>query len=166
MQTLNSLVKNPSGWDSPSNYIGESDFPGWYVLVTQTRDSDCLARSNFRSALEALGGEQDDQVEIFRFGHWACGWWEALAVKESSPAFVIAEEIYEALQDYPIVDEEDFSALENEKAQDVWTNCYNDKKRLAYIREHRSQFSFQDFAQLLQCVRGKTFLGYASELLH
>lgn len=40
------------------------------------------------------------------------------------------------------------------------------RERVEYIRKHRSQFEFRDFADMLGCVRGKYFAGYASELIH
>lgn len=54
---------------------------------------------------------------------------------------------------------------ETEAAQEVWRTCYSDAERIDYIREHRSQFEFRSFADMLGCVRGRYFAGYASELL-
>ena len=79
MKPLNQVLQRPSAFDSLANYTGETEFPGLYVVVCQNRDSDCLTRSNFRMALKRLGGESDSVV-FHRFGHWACGWWEALCV--------------------------------------------------------------------------------------
>ncbi len=165
MKTLIQIVSNPSGFDSLSNYVGETNFDGWFCLLTQNRDSDCLIRSNFRSALKELGGESDS-VAIHRFGHWACGWWEALAVKQGTPEFEIAEAIETRLADYPVVDEEDYSALETDEANEVWRDCYRPKERIEYVRKHASQFEFHNFEDLLGCIRGKYFAGYASELLN
>lgn len=80
MRTLRAVVERPSAIDSYANYMGERPEPEWYCLLTQTRDSGCLERSNFAVALEQLGGEGEN-VTIERYGHWACGWWEALAVR-------------------------------------------------------------------------------------
>jgi hypothetical protein len=57
------------------------------------------------------------------------------------------------------------SEVELEEANRVWESCYNDRQRIAYMRDHRSQFEFQSFAEMLGCCRGKFFNGYASELL-
>ncbi len=165
MRTLNQVVERPSALDSRANYIGQSDFPEWDCLLTQNRDSDCLSRSNFRSALKELGGESDN-VEIHRFNHWACGWWEALAVKQNTDEHKIAMQIESRIENYPVVDENDYSELELSEANDIWRDCYNSKERVEYIRKHRSQFDFRDFQDLLGCVRGNYFAGYASELLH
>ena len=164
MRPLNTVVKSPSAFDSLSNYAGVSDFPAMDYLLTRNRDSDTLTESNWRSALKLLGGEGDN-VEILRFGHWACGWWEALAVKQGTPQHAIALEIEERLEGYPVVDENDWSELEEETAAQVWRDCYRPKERIAYIREHRNQFDFRGMADLLGCARGNYFAGYASELL-
>lgn len=166
LQLLETVVSNPSGWDSRANYVGQSAFPGWYCVVTQNRDSDTLTRSNFRSALKTLGGESDT-VAVHRFGHWACGWWEALAVQSGTPAFTIAEGIAEALDNYPVVDESDWSELETEEANQVWRDCYTVPERIAYIRKASpGEFEFRSWSDLRGCIRGDYFGGYASELLN
>jgi hypothetical protein len=40
-----------------------------------------------------------------------------------------------------------------------------EKERIAYIRKHRSEFEFADLRDMLSCVRGNYFAGYASELI-
>lgn len=162
---LRDVVKNPSGWDSLSNYLGEIPEPEWLCVLTRNRDSDELTESNWRCALKQLGGESDN-VTIDRFGHWACGWWEALSVKAGSPQHRIAQEIKSSLSDYPVLDEDDYTELQDETADRVWRDCYNDSDRIEYIREHRDWFTFHSFADLLANARGEYFSGYASELLH
>ena len=55
---------------------------------------------------------------------------------------------------------------EHEESQRVWRECYRTKDRLEYVRDHRDQFDFRSFAEMLACVRGHFFAGYASELLN
>lgn len=155
----------PSQFDTRG--LGCKDRQDWLVVecIGQNRDSDALARSNFRVVLKDLGGESDD-VEVHRFGHWACGWFEIVIVRPDSAAHAKAQEWVCALSDYPIASNEDFSELEQEDANEVWANCYNPHERLEYIRDHRSEFEFHDFADLIGCVRGKYFAGYAGELLN
>lgn len=140
------------------------DRQGWGVLLTRTRDSDALTLSNFRTALSRLGGEGED-VEIHRFGHWACGWLEILIVNLDSDAGREAIRIEREIDDYPILSEDDFSTLEMEHANEAWANCYSVADRLSYIRRNRSEFEFQGFADLLGCVRGRYFAGDAGHLL-
>lgn len=108
-------------WTRPKDYIGE-EWEGYYVFLGQDRDSEVLTRSNFRSALAELGGEigkNDDgisEVTVVRERHWACGWVEWIAIHESAvEKIVIAEKILERLENYPVVNEDDFSALEDEE---------------------------------------------------
>ena len=164
MLSLNEVIKHPSRFDSLSNYLGETDFPGWFVVLTENRDSNCLERCNFQEALTRLGGESDSVV-IHRFGHWACGWWEALCVLTGTEEFAKGEEIEERLSDYPILNKDIYSEMEQEEANEIWENCFDVKERIQYIREHRKEFEFRTFEDMLGCVRGKYFAGYASELI-
>jgi hypothetical protein len=138
--------------------------------VGQSRDSDALERSNFACMLEALGGESD-VVTVVRESHWAVGWVEWIAIEadgtpESDRALETADKIKGKLADYPVVDENHFSETEMEEANETWRNCYSDNERLKYIRAHRPQFEFYDYGELIACVRGRYFAGYASELLY
>lgn len=164
MKRLLDTMQNPSGLDSMSNYAGDLPDKCWLVVMTQSRDSDILTESNWSCALKKLGGEGEN-VEIMRFGHWACGWWEALCVREDSPSQVVGQDIYDSIDAYPVLDENDFSERETIEANRVWSENYDNKDRLRYIREHRTQFEFHGFADLLSNVRGKYFSGYASEII-
>lgn len=157
-------------WTMPSHYFGES-WPNHYSSgVGQSRDSDCLEESNFACMLAALGGESE-VVTVVRENHWAVGWVEWIALEddgseESAAALKIADDIRIALDDYPVLDESDYSERETTAANDVWRDCYRTKERIEYIRAHRNQFEFHDLAEMLGCVRGNCFIGYASELLN
>lgn len=93
----------------------------WLVVpVSQTRDSECLDQSNFRSALKMLGGE-DERCEVHRFGHWGPGWYEIILIH---PAFgYLIDQIKESLENYPILDDSDYYELESETAQNYWKMC-------------------------------------------
>ena len=153
-------------WTHPENYIGAS-WPATYSAgVGQHRDSDALERSNFRCMLKALGGESET-VTVVRESHWAVGWIEWIAIhQDDDKALETADRVIAALEDYPVIDESDWSELENEDANDTWTNCFSDRDRLDYIRHNRSQFDFRGYDELIANVRGRYFSGYASELLN
>lgn len=152
-------------WTLPPHYIGER-WDNYYVGPSRTRDSDALERSNFDSALKALGGESETVI-VVREGHFLCGWVEWIAVYRynNHEACEILGEILAGLEDYPIVDEDHLSEVEWEEASEVWQNCYSDSERLDYIRNNRSEFEFRDWGDVRQCVRGEYFGGYPSELL-
>lgn len=154
-------------WSMPDSYFGATWY-GHYVFLSQHRDSDCLERSNFRSALKAIGGESETKrgVQVVREGHWAVGWVEWIAIPcGPSIALAKANEITEELDQYPVVSEDDWSELESEEANEVWSKCYDWRERLEYVRERPDEFDFNDFADMMSCIRGEYFKGYASELL-
>ena len=159
------IPENLKPWTMPASYAGEV-WPAYYSAgVGRSRDSDALERSNFRTMLARLGGESET-VTVVREGHWAVGWVEWVAIhQDDETALRAADEAKGELEEYPILDESDFSELEHEDADETWRECYRPADRIAYIREHRHQFEFHAFADLLGCVRGKYFAGYASELL-
>lgn len=154
----------PTGFDHAG--LGLRDQQDWLVApVTRSRDSDPLTESNFKAFLKALGGESDT-VQVCRFGHWACGWFEIVILDPADKLRVAeAEAMADALEAYPVLDDEDFSERESAAAEQVWRDCYNDGERVAYIRKFRNQFDFQSLADLRACVRGEFFGGWASELL-
>lgn len=166
MYTPNHLKR----WTMPSHYFGAL-WPNHYSAgVGQSRGSDCLEQSNFAVMLASLGGESD-VVTVVRESHWAVGWVEWIAIEadgtpEADKALQAADMAKARLEDYPVLDEEDFSTREHEAVNEAWTNCYSDKERVEYIREHRSQFDFRDYADVIGCARGRYFAGYASELLY
>lgn len=122
-------------WTRPQNYMGAS-WPEYYVFLGRTRDSDALSRSNFQSALRLIGGETDTVLTVCE-NHWAVGWVEWIAIHESdSAALERANEIADKLEDYPVVDEMDFSNEEFEEACESWENM-DIRERVEMLQEHR-----------------------------
>lgn len=151
--------------DSYDNFLGDdNNYQDWFGILGQSRDSDILERSNFECGLKMLGGESNT-VRVERYDHWAVGWIEEIYVKPDSEAHQIALDIEQSLSDYPVLDDMAYSEAEQEEAIETWQNYYGDKERIEYIRENRSQFEFNDFTELRDCVRGECFIGYASELI-
>ena len=164
MDKLNKVYANPSGMDSLSNYMGETPEADLYVVLGRNRESDLLSESNWECALKRLGGESET-VEIHSFGHWACGWLEYLCVREKSKEYDEALKIEDELEGYPVLDEDDWSEREDEAAQKAWKEWWDNKERLEYVRDNPDQFYFHSFSDMLECIRGKYFCGYAGELL-
>ncbi len=110
----------PTGFDPAGAFLDE-DRQEWLVVnVSRNRDSDCLAESNFNTFLEGLGGESDN-VEVHRFGHWACGWYEIILIDAKAEDIVaLAQEMEDALENYPVLDEEDLSKREDEAEEESW----------------------------------------------
>ena len=106
----------------------------WRVTVTRTRDSDILTNTNWDVAVARLTEKCGDESEAFeeredvsdaeftagvasgwmivRFGHWAVGWIEHILVAPGTPADDEMQEIESALEGYPVLDEDAFSAAE------------------------------------------------------
>lgn len=155
---------HPTGFDSWSNYIGQSfEDSQLLVLLARHRDSDCLSESNFAVALGALGGESET-VQIIRIGHWAVGWIEYLCVLAGSPAEVIAQDIENALSDYPVLDETDLSEREQACANELWSS-WPVSWRLEWLRENRDEYRLA-FPELLSAARGSFFPGYAPDFIY
>ena len=105
-------------WSRVENYIGES-YNDYYVLLSRHRDSGLVEESNFQSALKALNGKSDT-VKIIRAKHWAVGWIEVILIHESDKeAIEKGIEIEKSLENYPILDEDDFYERESEKRDEI-----------------------------------------------
>lgn len=153
-----------------------SDAEDWAIFYVENRDSDILSLSNAEAIAEIMkpfcgSSEDGDDCQRESHGHWACGWIEGYAIRcldssgQPTPAWLAWCEIQASLEKYPVLDEESFSRMEQEKADTVWRDCYNDRRRVEYIRKHRGQFEFSSLADMLACARGSYFAGYASDLL-
>lgn len=112
----------PTGFDRAGAFLDE-DRQDWLVApVTQTRDSGPIDESNFKCFLDGLGGE-GESVEVHRFGHWGPGWYEIIIIDPKAEDIVAkAEEMEAALENYPVLDEEDLSKRENEAEQESWVS--------------------------------------------
>lgn len=125
MKTLNQSAEECRRAGQPTAYFGKRG--EWYVVIAKSRDARLLEESNFRSTLKALGGEST-YVVIERFHHWAVGWIDYILVKPTSKATVKrARELLEKLEQYPVVDESDYSELESEA---TWNNL---REALGYL---------------------------------
>jgi hypothetical protein len=97
-------------WSMPSHYFG-AEWEGYYAApVGRSRDSDPVEASNWREQLKRLGGESDDgeSVVVVSENHFLVGWVEWVAIHETAhDALRIADGIAEALEGYPILNEDD-----------------------------------------------------------
>ena len=106
----------PTEFDSAGAFLPERR--EWLVVpVGRNRDSTILDLSNWQAVEKTLADkakpeEETDCWEIHRFGHWACGWFEIFIIKPDSPAYRAAEDIARALENYPVLNEEDYGERE------------------------------------------------------
>lgn len=157
----------PKRWTLPQNYSGEV-WPDYYQSgFGQSRDSDALERSNFRVALRAFGGESET-VQVVREGHWAVGWIEWIAIHSSDrEALREAIRLNQKRENYPALNEDDWSELEHEDACETWKLCYDWKERIAFMRDRPSECGteYRDWRELRAAARGDFFPGYPSSIL-
>lgn len=143
-----------TAWKTPSNY-GGFDPIGDYVILTRNRDSELIDESNWECACKSLGAEDHDSGEFesrppvytFRASHWAVGWIEYLLVRPDAPEATLKEagEIVCSLADYPVLNEDHWTQLESEVANETWKN-----------------FSVRDRAELLKRVGSKSISIFAA----
>lgn len=142
LRTLDEFNNNggASGWDGWDNYIGSHERDHWLIVLGRNRDSDILANSNFECALEELGSESED-VEVHSFGHWACGWFELILICPGPRKVVAtAEDIRKRLEDYPILDESDYSEREYESYCEQWES----RGRSDFVQKILNAFDLDD----------------------
>lgn len=156
---------NIKKWTLPDSYFGD-EYPDCYVFLGRNRDSDILTQSNFETALRRIGGESST-VKIIRATHWACGWIEWISIhQDDKKALYKADEIMEQLEDYPILDDSDFTERETTEANEVWKLCYSNKHRLEHMRKNRDYMDFNDWRDMIACARGNYYVGDASMILN
>ena len=117
------------GLDNYSNFIGDiSDIKNWFILLSQTRDSKILEQNKFNETLEILGGESET-VQVHRFCHWACGWFEQILIDPNDKtALEIAESIESALADYPVLNEASYYEQLNNELNEYWDDMQLSEK--------------------------------------
>lgn len=112
-----------------------------YGIVYMTnRDADLLTQSNWETALKLLeeyleADEPDIWTEVHN--HWAVGWVEGFVVRvyddsgEITPAANALNELREQLEDYPVLDEEDWSQREFDAQHEAIADVYLRKSEKA-----------------------------------
>lgn len=138
--------KNLARWKRPAYYYGE-EWPDYYVFLGHHRDSDNLDNSNFDCGLKAIGGESETVIVVTE-NHWAVGWVAWIAIHESNEeALIKADEIKAKLDDYPVLDEEDYSEREY---KDFSWNC--EQAVRDYCHDHGRRFMWRIVEELKQSL--------------
>lgn len=133
----NDSVLTDRQWQYESNYGGK-DYRGYYVIYTKTRDSDLIEESNYPIILKSLTTIWDSltsrksyserrlndypPIVDARFNHFLCGYYDAILVHRSAPIEILlkAIELIEAIENYSILDESDYSERELDQAEGYW----------------------------------------------
>jgi hypothetical protein len=115
------LIQDALARPSDFAYFGDNDdlFVTWGLCgPSMHRDSDCLQESNYITIWNDLFGKFPDDVSELHSNHWAVGWIDQIMVRviddegNPTPAFEALIEWNDALNDYPVADEDDFSRRE------------------------------------------------------
>jgi hypothetical protein len=116
-------ILEPRAWRRPPDYGGFNP-EGDYVICTQNRDSSILEQTNYKGVYRLLECTADVDAPVYdwRAGHWAVGWVEYLMVSRNAPACILREaaQILEALDGYPVLDDEAYSNAQFNAVYDYW----------------------------------------------
>jgi hypothetical protein len=94
------------------------DAEKWTVVYTHSRDSRLLEQSNAAAIEKAMKPFLGRTARAENHNHWACGWIAGYAIRvcgrngRVTKAFKAWCELQAKLQDYPVLDEEDYSQRE------------------------------------------------------
>ena len=113
-----------SRWTRADNYMGD-DYSDYYVIAETNRDADGLMDSNFSAIKKTLGDKGIEYIDI-RFNHWAVGWIEQLMVhQDNADGLKLADELNASIEDYPILDDDDYNERMNERVQEYYKDFKN-----------------------------------------
>ena len=151
-------------WTTPSSYCGFNPIDD-FVLYTKNRDSDSIELSNYDEFIATVKNElkvniggvlSNKQVDLepgayvyeWRAGHSACGWVDYLMLSKDAPENVkqIFLSMLEALEDHPVLNEDDLSEREWNNANYTWANCYNVRERAELIKKYSNPAYVSIFA--------------------
>ena len=113
-------------WEHANNYCGD-EYPNYYIIYSKTRDSEALEKSNFDTIIKLFDENKIHYINP-SFNHWLCGWVEVIMIHEKyvNDLNFAQEEIYNKLEDYPILDEGLFSEYEYEENTYYCNKCKKD----------------------------------------
>jgi len=131
---LNEMIERDLTRYSDFAYWGERPlFDTWGIWKSQalTRDSGIVTESNWSEILKALNEiePEGENWEIFQANHWACGWIDQIIYNTENKE--IAEKLLEiecSINDYPVLNEMDWSDRVCEATQKYWDDMSLDEK--------------------------------------
>lgn len=161
---------SPTGFDHKGLHVrgdDEDEYQEWLVSpfsVTRDTPIGSFERSNFESAkriMEESGFPEDEDWQVFAFGHWACGWFQIIMVRPETDAAHLMQELLESILDYPLLDDEDYSERQMEEAQETW-DFYSMKDRmelcvecgLSMFAARREEFPCDDNGRIMERLTG------------
>ena len=93
----------------------------WFIWYLRTRDSEILDIVNAKVVENEMAEIEEDDWTYERHSHWGPGWLEGVCVRvydpdgNVTPAFRKVHRLAERLEDYPLLDEEEYYRCLNEE---------------------------------------------------
>ena len=131
LKRLNCARELAGNWRKFESFIwyGSSKLPdadNWAIVYTQNRDSRLLVQSNagvMEAAMLPFTEGEDPDVLAEEHRHWVCGWIKGFAIRvfvrrgnktttRLTPAFRAWYQLRQRMDDYPVLDEKDYSQRE------------------------------------------------------
>lgn len=147
-------------WAYPAAYLG-ADYSGTHALVASThRDADSVNRANWRTWTRALEpytvptDEAPDSPAVLIHGasHWAVGWYDEMLISRDAPveALEAVADGLDALADYPVLSDDELSAVEIEDEWQAW-DAYGRRETVAavvaYLRASTAPYRGSDLEE-------------------
>jgi hypothetical protein len=111
MKKYNLMYKKIQKWESGDSYMGD-DLSDYYVIVSKTRDSGILEKSNWDYVIKTF---DEKDILIAHFNHWLVGWVEQILIKEDN--YLALEKADDMLDlGVPYLDENDYYERISERA--------------------------------------------------
>lgn len=119
------LAGNWRTFDSFAWFGRPEDADDWAIIYTHHRDSGLLDQSNARVLAKQLESYLDENALVAEsHNHWAVGYIDGYSVKvfdsdgNPMPVIKVLFDVAKRLADYPVLDEDDYSALESDATYD------------------------------------------------
>lgn len=126
----------------------------YLVLATVHRDSSILDECNFTQLCRELH-HRDLDYTVERANHWLVGWIDYLIINpENTETVAYAYEVSQALADYPILCEHNYSEALHNAADDYWQQL-DPWERLDYLKDNRHYIETYNFKDLRQVIKGE-----------
>ena len=149
----------------------------WAVVYTSNRDADALTRSNARIIARELAPflRHGRDIQEASSSHWACGHVDGYVVRVYTPcrrltrAFQALATMLVAIEDYPALDEDDWSQEESDDAAACWASM-SISERIEHLRKYcagpydsvRDAMHVGSFSELLRALRNGTHAPWTS----
>lgn len=143
------MINNHAKFNSFAWFDAPEDKENWCIYDTHNRDSGLLEILNYevmKKELEIPEFENDLTQE--RHSHWTVGWIECYCIRvrdsqgKITPAFRKFAELFLAMEDYPVLDESDYSEREYEATLENLENELNYVLRYEdWVLKERTEYS-------------------------